>query len=261
MLWCLAAVVACALGAGCKEAMVTAPVIILLYDRVFLSRSFKEVFRRRWPLYVGLAATWVLLAALVLPLSGRAELPPEYEYWTATRSYAYVQFEAVVRYLCLAFWPHPLIVDYGMLSSDTATLSVPQAIIIGLLLAGTIWGLCRRPRVGFLGVWFFAILAPSSSVIPLVLQQAGEKRMYPPLAAVVLGVVICAYVLGRRLLDRLGLVQGRQKVVGRLVALAPAVAVALALGVVTVRRNCDYLSKMSIWNDTIAKKPDNARVD
>ncbi|MDP7163011.1 MAG: glycosyltransferase family 39 protein, partial [Phycisphaerae bacterium] len=143
--WYLAAVVACALGAGCKEAMVTAPVIILLYDRVFLSRSFKEVFARRWPLYVGLAATWGLLAALVLPLSGRAELLPEYEYWTATRSYAYMQFEAVVRYLGLCFWPYTLVMDYGELSVGEVALSVPQAIVIGLLLAGTIWGLCRRP--------------------------------------------------------------------------------------------------------------------
>ncbi len=37
--WCLSAVVACALGMASKEVMVTAPVIVLLYDRSFLARS------------------------------------------------------------------------------------------------------------------------------------------------------------------------------------------------------------------------------
>ena len=35
-----------------KESMVTAPFMILVYDRIFVFGTFKEAWRRRWPLYV-----------------------------------------------------------------------------------------------------------------------------------------------------------------------------------------------------------------
>ena len=59
--WYVAAVVACALGMGSKEVMVTAPALVLLYDRVFLAQSWREVGRRRGRMYAGLSATWLLL--------------------------------------------------------------------------------------------------------------------------------------------------------------------------------------------------------
>src|SRR5262245_19578750 len=55
-LWSVAAVVCCALGMASKESMVTAPVVVLLYDRIFLYDSIKRAFRERWLLYAGLAA-------------------------------------------------------------------------------------------------------------------------------------------------------------------------------------------------------------
>ena len=49
-----------------KEVMVSAPIMVLLYDRIFVSPSFKEMVRRRVHLYAGLAACWMLLLLLVL---------------------------------------------------------------------------------------------------------------------------------------------------------------------------------------------------
>ena len=46
--WHVAAVAACALGMGSKEVMVSAPLIVLLYDRSFIAGSFREALRRRW---------------------------------------------------------------------------------------------------------------------------------------------------------------------------------------------------------------------
>ena len=63
--WSAAAVLSCALGMASKEVMVTAPVVVLLYDRVFLAGSWKEVARRRRGLYAGLAGTWLILAVLM----------------------------------------------------------------------------------------------------------------------------------------------------------------------------------------------------
>ncbi|MDP7636361.1 MAG: tetratricopeptide repeat protein [Phycisphaerae bacterium] len=255
--WYVATVTACALGMGCKEAMVTAPVVILVYDRLFLAPSFNVAFARRWRLYVPLAATWAPLAALVLPLSGRGidHAAQGLEYWQATHSYALTQIVAVVRYLGLCFWPHPLIVDYGHLPAGEITLSIPHAIILVMLLAAAVVAFFYRPPLGFLGLWFVAILAPSSSIVPLVVQPIAEKRMYLPLAAVVVGVVLCAYVLGQHLANRLS----TSRTAARILGCGLTAAVVLVLGFLTVRRNDDYRNKLAIWHDAVEKRPDNWR--
>ncbi|MDP7162787.1 MAG: tetratricopeptide repeat protein, partial [Phycisphaerae bacterium] len=264
--WNVAAVAACALGMGSKEVVVSAPLVVLVYDRLFLCRAFKEVFHRRWGLYLPLASTWALLVML---LGHGSEAAPgavhvsvyvsRDVYWTALPTYALMQLAAIVRYLGLCFWPHPLIVDYGHLPTGTVSLNPTHAIIVLFLLAATVRAFTKQPRLAFLSLWFFAILAPSSTIIPVVGQPIAEKRMYLPLAGVVVIVVLGVYALGRRIWDRLGAPDRLRSVLGRIVGLALAGAVALTLGVVTIRRNADYHSVMSIWHDTVEKRPYNYR--
>ncbi|MEO8499150.1 MAG: hypothetical protein ABI614_29135, partial [Planctomycetota bacterium] len=49
----------CLSGMLCKEMMASAPVMVLLFERTFVARSFRRALRRSWPLYVGLALAWV----------------------------------------------------------------------------------------------------------------------------------------------------------------------------------------------------------
>ena len=183
-----AAVVACALGMGTKEVMATAPIVVLLYDRCFLAGSFREAFRRRWPMYVGLAATWAILGALVIAYPwgaatgagfGLAEAGP----W----EYARTQPGVILNYLRLSFWPSSLCFDYSWPIATSAGQIIPAAAVIAALLAATLWALRRAPALGFLGAWFFLILAPTSSFVPIITEVAAERRMYLPLAAVVSG--------------------------------------------------------------------------
>ena len=75
--WTAAAVIACALGMGSKEVMVGAPLLVVAWDWTLLSLPFRQLIARRWPLYVGLAATWILLGALVAVATlTRAPRPP-----------------------------------------------------------------------------------------------------------------------------------------------------------------------------------------
>ena len=53
--WYAGSALACLLGMASKEVMVSAPLIVLLYDRAFLAGSFREAWRRRWGLYLALA--------------------------------------------------------------------------------------------------------------------------------------------------------------------------------------------------------------
>ena len=63
-------VLSCLLCAGTKEIAVTAPLLVLLFDRTFYAGSVSAAFKARGKLYAGLAVSWVLLFTLVLTTGG-----------------------------------------------------------------------------------------------------------------------------------------------------------------------------------------------
>jgi len=238
--WFVVSVASCFLGMATKEVMVSAPLIVLLYDRTFVAGSFRSAWQRRRVLYVGLGCAWLLLAALMIGSQQRGGTVG-FGLGVTPWEYLLTQCRAIVIYLKLCFWPYPLVVDYGTTVVRNPLEVLPQAVVVVALAAGTILALWRRPALGFLGAWFFAILAPSSSVVPLVTQTIAEHRMYLPLAAVVTLVAIGIHAAAK----------GHSWAVYGVLA--------LGLGILTVRRNDDYRSAWSIWSDTVAKRPDNER--
>jgi tetratricopeptide (TPR) repeat protein len=256
-IWSVVAIGACALGMGCKEVMVTAPVVVLAYDRIFLSRSFSDVLRRRGAVYVGLAATWLIFLYRIVKEGGMRSDSAGFGLGAVTPfDYARTQTGVIAHYLRLAVWPHPLAVDYYDWPVSKAIGDVaPYAAVVLILLGATVWALRWRPTVGFLGVWFFLILAPTSSILVLSGEFAAERRMYLPLISVIALVVLTAHA-GLELLFRRVPVPGRLRVGLSFILLFTLVAV---LGAVTLRRNDDYRSDLSIWLATIAARPDNAR--
>ncbi len=258
--WYAATVAACALGMGAKEVMATAPVVVLLYDRCFLTGSFREALRRRWPLYLGLAATWAILVALVIAYPwgaatgagfGLAEAGP----W----EYARTQPGVVLNYLRLSFWPNSLcLVCFWPIATRIGQI-IPAASVIAALLAATFWGLRRAPALGFLGAWFFLILAPTSSFVPIVTEVAAERRMYLPLAAVVTSCVLTAYWLGGKLIRLAVESAATRKLLASVLAAVALLSATAALGYGTFERNAQYREAISIWQDTAAKQPGEPR--
>ncbi|MCY2932260.1 MAG: hypothetical protein NTV86_22745 [Planctomycetota bacterium] len=94
--WYAAAVAACLLAMGSKESAVSAPLVVLLYDRLFLGERWAQVWGRRWGLYAGLAATWGLVLVLVPHGQEGTQI---FGVAQARTQYARAQGEAVVRYL------------------------------------------------------------------------------------------------------------------------------------------------------------------
>jgi tetratricopeptide (TPR) repeat protein len=252
--WYAAAVVSCALGTGCKEVMVAAPMMVLLYDRVFLSRSFREALRARAALYVGLFASWLYLARLVA--SGAHSVTAGFGLSITPWEYLRTEAGVIVHYLQLAFWPSPLVIDYyDWPTARTAAAFVPPGVVVIGLLTATVWAFRRTPWLGFLGAWFFFILAPTSSIYPLFGEVAAERRMYLPLAAVVTLVVIAVHAALGRLLRRARSLEALRRTAEAVLV----VAVAVPLAYLSVRRNEDYRSEVKIWSDAVAKRPNNAR--
>ena len=253
--WYIAAIVASALGMATKQVMATAPIVMLIYDRIFLSKSFNEVFRERWGLYLGLAGTWIVLLALMasLGIEQLTGFAGEREQATPLE-YAQTQPRVIVHYLRLAFWPHPLVFDYRWPLARTMPAIAPWAVILLAILAATLLSFRRWPWIGFLGVCFFLILAPTSTILPIA-DAAVEHRMYLPLAAVVVLIVIGGYELLETALHRPAIPDELR----RSVQLFLLIVTIAALGYGTAQRNEDYRSNLSLWGDTVAKIPDNFR--
>lgn len=239
-LWHPLAVVACTLGMASKEVMATAPVLILLYDRTFVAGNFLTALRQRWRLYAALASTWLLLAWLVLG-SHLDQRGAGFNLGVSPTDYALTETRVLLHYLLLSLWPHPLVFDYGW---DFARLLAdvwPFVVTLTALATATLWALWRRPAIGFLVCWFFVIQLPTSSFVPISEQPMAESRVYLPLAAVAVALTaaLFAYVRPRAIL------------------ICGCVA-CLFVGL-TARRTLDYHSDLSIWSDTVTKKPANAR--
>jgi tetratricopeptide (TPR) repeat protein len=256
--WYLAAVGACFLGVATKEVLVTAPLVVLLYDRTFLAGSFARAWRCRRGLYIGLAASWVLLAALMISTHGRGSTVG-FGSGVTTWDYAVTQCAAIARYIRLSLCPTSLCVDYGVWVAKSASEILPGAILLVVLVAMTSWALVRRPGVGFLGAFFLATLAPTSSFIPVGTQTMAEHRMYLSLAALIATVVISGDLLLCRLLWQVKMPESRRVACHQVVAVALVAAAALALGVRTRLRNDDYRTELSIWGEAVRCWPQNDR--
>jgi tetratricopeptide (TPR) repeat protein len=238
--WLLASIFSCLFGVMSKEIIVTAPVMVFLYDKTFVAGSFRAAWQRRWPYYLGLASVWLLLARLMTGLNQRAVGFGQGVTWW---NYALTSCRSVVLYLKLAIWPHPLVFDYGTnaIVVQHAAEIAPYALVLAVVLVGTAIALWRWPAAGYAGAWFFVILAPTSSVVPVVLSPTAEHRVYLSLAAMIALVVL-----------------GLHTLVGRRSFLLFA-AVAVGLGWLTIQRNKDYHSELTILSDTVAKCPGNER--
>lgn len=239
-IWSLLAVIACFLGVAAKEFVAVVPLLVLLYDRTFVAGTFRAAWHARRLFYLGLASSWLLFAVLLGSAPHRNH-NVGFGLGVSGWEYLLTQCRALAIYLKLAIWPHPLVVDYGNVLVERAGDVAVQAVVIGSLLAATFWALARRPVLGFLGAWFFILLGPSSSFIPLTTQTIAEHRMYLPLAAVCTAVVVGTFSRWGRPVFFVGS------------------GVALLFGALTFLRNRDYRTELSLWSDTVAKAPENAR--
>ncbi len=165
-------------------------------------------------------------------------------------NYAATQPGVILHYLKLCFWPADLCLDYAWALERRIPIIAGATLLVAGLAGASVWALRRRPGLGFLGTVFFLVLAPTSSVLP-VMDAAVEHRMYLPLAPVVALVVFSAGAVVKRLPWSPAALRG--------VRMAALVLVATALSVRTIDRNRDYADPRSLWADVVRQRPMNAR--
>jgi tetratricopeptide (TPR) repeat protein len=217
------------------------PPLLLLYDGVFVSGSLAKAWRAHRGTFLALASGLIFLAILIISGGGnRSGTIGLNIAGVSPLAHALTQPRALLTYLKLSVLPYPLVLDYGTFLTRRSGEFLPQALGIFVLIALTAVALKRSPALGFLGAWFFVILAPTS-LAPEATQIIVEHRMYLPLAAVVALMVLGLHgLLGRRSFPVL-------------------FALAVVFGWLTAQRNETYRTEEGMWRDTIAKCPDNER--
>jgi len=245
--WHVLVWLALACGMASKEEMVLGPVVVVLFERAFLVPTWREL-RTNALRYGILALTWSVLAACVA--LGPANLTVGYSTQAPVTAWQWLLTEApvVVHYLRLSLWPQGLRGAYDWrIVRDLGPAVAPGLLVLAVLVA-TIACWRRRPWWGWLGALFFLLLAPTSTVMPIVTELVAERRAYLPM----LFPLVVALVAGFGALRRAA---GHR---APWLAAIGAALIVLGLGSVTRQRVLVYRSDASLWADAIDKlDPDN----
>jgi tetratricopeptide (TPR) repeat protein len=248
--WYAVSLLTCGLGMLCKESMATAPVMVLLYDVVFCAGGFTAALRRRSVLYGGLAASWIVLAALLA--SNARSHSAGFTSGVSTWTYLLNQGPIVLRYLRLVVWPTSLVFDYGLPKGIAWPTAVLAALPVIALAGATAAAWFFDRRLAYLGTWMFVTLAPASTIIPIATEVGAERRMYMPMMAIaVLGVL----GIGRGIGGQADLASPAKAGHHVQVFAGSLVAVSVALGALTFARNADYHDPDALWRQVIARYP------
>lgn len=258
-LWLSLGVLACVAGMASKEIMVTAPVVVLLFERTFVSGSFRQALRNSWPMYVGLGLCWVPLLALNIggpraDSTGFGHGPAAHDYW-------FTQAKVLLLYFKLSVWPWPLVIHYDYPYFQTFAAAAPWLLPVVLLIAATCVLVWRKTATGFVLASVLLILSPTL-VVPILTEVAAERRMYLPLAALMSLAVVGAYCVAQW---AIGKPSGRfaQPIHARQSLIATCVAGGLLAVIymsVSAHRLATYAEPLKIWQDALRYSPDSAFV-
>ena len=258
LLMCVAATTTSSCGMLCKEMAASIPAMIALYEWTFIGGSLSVMLKRSWLLYLGLILSWAPIAAIYAsglgtPLAGFNNLIPAYDYWlTQSRSFFY--------YWRLTFYPWPLILHYHVPTLHSMAEAWPAVVgfsAYAVLTAVLVW---KRKVLGFVLLWYFAVLSPTL-IVPLPHEEIAERRLYVTLFAVLPAIAVYLMVqlslLWQRWRNGYSQVADRISMPYAALACLPILGLTLASAVVFWRSVPRLAKTEEIWTHVLKYQPDN----
>ncbi|NOZ87324.1 MAG: tetratricopeptide repeat protein [Deltaproteobacteria bacterium] len=252
--WILVLCLVYILGLAAKEIVATLPAALLLLDLLFLQRKGFKNRALKWHIPQWLVL-WILVVLRLTLLGGIGN--PEKGGLPGSLVYFLTQLAVFPNYLSILVWPSRLSIDHDF---AWRTSIMGEGVLLGALLLILTLSLAfffiRRRFFSFFsfGLLFFILtLAPTSSFLP-IRDPMVERRLYLPMAGIagMLGVGVaglCAALDERFKKQRYALY-----------VLLCAFGTCVVLANLTIMRNTDYSSRLSLWEATLKTSPHKARV-
>ena len=248
-------------GLASKESAATIPLVLLLYDWLFVACGEWEQTRPRRRLLALSCLPIVVGGALLLQRAYFSPSPMGDYGATAgltfnrfTRGqYLMTQFGVILYYLRLVVLPVGQTFDYDWALARTPfspDVLLPLAVLVALIVVAV--RVARtQPLVTFAIGWTLILLAPTSSIVPIA-DLAVERRMYLPLAGLMLLAAVGLWELVQRLPDAWKVPSWPY--------VAIVAAPLLALGALTYQRALLWGDPIALHEDGVARAPGNPRV-
>jgi tetratricopeptide (TPR) repeat protein len=228
------------LALGTKQTAMPLPMFLFLYEWYFRQNLSVAWLRSRMGLLLGTVAVMALVS-IVFILSDDTTTYDAREFTLVER--LLTQPRVVMRYIGLILFPHPLRLNLLHDVPVSHSLLDPPTTLLSLLALLAMFSLAIRlaPRfrlLSFCIVWFFASLAIESSFISL--EMMFEHRLYLPM-------------VGVSILVASGIHSAFRESTLWLAPISLGLIALLSLG--TYQRNEVWQSKLALWEDTVAKSP------
>lgn len=164
------------------------------------------------------------------------------------------QAKSLFMYLRLIVLPTDLSIDHTLATVTTLFSPVPfaTALMVVLILVGSLSLIYVEPAVSFGVWWFFLSLVPTSTLIALKLV-VNEQRMY--FAGVGL-LLLAAAGVGSALRN----VENRRAGL-RTYAVVGILLLLTCFSVMTIHRNSRWRTPLTLWSDALEQYPDSVRAN
>lgn len=251
-----------ALGLLSKESVAMAfPLFVVAYDLYFdrtgaLRRFLVKHAKLHAPFFALLAANLVLgsynrmISERVAEVSGHMEANVEPAASSAGAVFG-IANRAVAEYVRLLVYPAGLTAEYPFpqISSLLDPSALASILLVAAIAAAIAWGYRRWKTASFGMLWLLLALVPVSNFVPLTPHFIAERYLYAPSV----GFCIVAAALARGLyLKRLSPVP--HAVQQRIVIAALSLCIVISV-FITVDRNGDWESDITLWSKTVRQKP------
>lgn len=238
-----------------KEIAATLPLVLFLYDYIFLFRHKSESLKERFKLALYYLPFWLILILFLIlkyRLSGTLGNP---EFSRGLYSNLLSGLHVMVGYLNLLFFPHNQSGDPNFPASTS--LREPAVLFSIAIIAMTIIIALRQykkiPLLSFGIVWYFIALFPTSSIVSLQ-DVMAEHRAYLPSVGffLTMGVLITRFFESRA--GGLFIRSSSLRMMGVLIL----ILMIFSLG--TTKRNLVWSGNINLWKDAVKKAPLKDRV-
>jgi tetratricopeptide (TPR) repeat protein len=233
-----------AIGSGCKETLIVAPVLALCLDLAFFSGSMRAALSKHRSIYLSMLLG--LLPIFALLLSAPRGETAGFGLGVSVLDNLALQGQAIVWYLRLLAWPDHLSVTYNWHVDHALARYWPADLGLAVVFVLTVWLSLRGKRVALIGWFFFISLAPSSSLVPVINEMVAERRMY----------LASAPVLTLATLAIVSSIESAPPSLRR-AAFVSCAALCVAYAARSGSRVADYRSELALFGSALAVAPDN----